>query len=166
MSVHQKCYELSKIPSGDWICQLCSAFGPAGRYLPCPLCTRRGGVMKSIDIDITKKIFEGLNPKYADFQKKNQEAGRRLLENGIKMEEGGGIEEGGRREINREEGGGKVEGGREEGGRREEEGRREEGGKEEEDDGEDDYERKLYYNFQKLKDISGNFFLIFKRKEN
>ena len=113
--------------------------------------------MKSIDIDITKKIFEGLNPKYSDFQKKNQEEEKRL-ENGRKMEEERRIEvEGRREEAERVEGGGKVEDGREEGRRREVEVRREGGIKEEEDDGEDDYERKLYYNFQKLKDISGNF---------
>lgn len=68
--MHQKCYELQRIPVGDWICALCRAFGPKGKLLRCPLCTRRGGVMKSTEVDIARPIFEGANPGYSDFQRR------------------------------------------------------------------------------------------------
>lgn len=47
ISVHQKCYGIGVIPEGDWICDVCQAFGHnQGRLLKCYLCSIRGGAMK------------------------------------------------------------------------------------------------------------------------
>eukprot|EP00826_Nyctotherus_ovalis_P028091 TRINITY_DN2210_c0_g1_i13.p1 TRINITY_DN2210_c0_g1~~TRINITY_DN2210_c0_g1_i13.p1 ORF type:complete len:606 (-),score=158.33 TRINITY_DN2210_c0_g1_i13:282-2099(-) len=47
ISVHQKCYGIGVIPEGDWICNVCQAFGHnQGRLLKCYLCSIRGGAMK------------------------------------------------------------------------------------------------------------------------
>lgn len=62
--VHQKCYEISQIPDGDWYCNLCINFGPSGKYLRCPLCTRRGGAMRECGQRSNDKFWEKLNPGY------------------------------------------------------------------------------------------------------
>lgn len=34
------------MPDGEWICDACKAFGIDGKYVRCPLCTRRGGAVR------------------------------------------------------------------------------------------------------------------------
>lgn len=67
MPVHQQCYGIVDIPSGDWICELCLNFGPEGRYLRCPLCTKRGGALKPTVLWADTQYFANLNPDYHEF---------------------------------------------------------------------------------------------------
>jgi len=54
ISVHQKCYGIDELPTGDWICDMCKEFGPKyGKVLSCPLCSIRGGAMKATLTRIT-----------------------------------------------------------------------------------------------------------------
>ena len=55
ISVHQICYDLKKLPGGDWICDVCLSFGANGRFLDCFLCDCKGGVLKECQI----KYFKG-----------------------------------------------------------------------------------------------------------
>ncbi len=58
ISVHQKCYGINELPSGDWICQVCTAFGAKqGKLLRCPLCSIRGGAMKPTDTPFDSPLF-------------------------------------------------------------------------------------------------------------
>ena len=50
ISVHQRCVGLAKVPSESWICEVCHAFGPKGRFLRCPMCTVKGGALKRTTI--------------------------------------------------------------------------------------------------------------------
>ena len=57
ISVHQKCVGLNKVPSENWICEVCQAFGPAGCNVPCPLCNIKGGALKRTSIHINQPLF-------------------------------------------------------------------------------------------------------------
>ena len=111
---------------GDWICSLCQTFGPKGKFLRCPLCTKRAGVMKSTDLDISRSIFEQTNPTYAEYQRKCVEYYKTHLPEMVYHEE-----------INEELGLNELK-------------------------NEESYEEKLYYNFQTMKEITGNIFLHLK----
>lgn len=37
---------MKKVPTGDWVCDVCKAFGPEGYKQRCFLCTKRGGAMR------------------------------------------------------------------------------------------------------------------------
>ena len=67
--VHQKCYGIPKVPDGDWYCDVCVNFGPAGKYLRCPFCTCRGGAMKEMLINSNEKYYEKTNFRYYSFHK-------------------------------------------------------------------------------------------------
>lgn len=68
MTIHQKCYDLSQIPAGDWICDLCRSFGSRGKYMPCPFCSRTGGAMKPTDYLKTQNIPNtNQNSNFHDF---------------------------------------------------------------------------------------------------
>lgn len=69
VSVHQKCYGLEEIPEGNWICDLCKAFGPKGQYLPCPFCTKRGGAMRKTHIYSFDDYWKNLNSEYYEQMK-------------------------------------------------------------------------------------------------
>lgn len=62
ISVHQKCYNILKIPEDDWICQPCSFFGEKGKMLKCPLCNCRGGAM--VRVNILSSMWKDKNPFY------------------------------------------------------------------------------------------------------
>eukprot|EP01017_Pseudomicrothorax_dubius_P031866 TRINITY_DN4114_c0_g2_i6.p1 TRINITY_DN4114_c0_g2~~TRINITY_DN4114_c0_g2_i6.p1 ORF type:complete len:443 (-),score=68.49 TRINITY_DN4114_c0_g2_i6:812-2140(-) len=67
ISVHQKCYGIMAIPQDDWICSLCQAFGPKGKYLRCPLCSKRSGALKPTHLPSTHAIWANFNPNYHRF---------------------------------------------------------------------------------------------------
>lgn len=67
MPVHQQCYGIVNIPKGDWICDLCLNFGPEGKYLRCPLCTKRGGALKPTVLWADTYYFANLNPEFHEF---------------------------------------------------------------------------------------------------
>lgn len=58
ISVHQSCYLLHKFPAGNWVCDLCRKFGPSGRFVACPLCPIKGGVMRETQFKCTNSIFQ------------------------------------------------------------------------------------------------------------
>lgn len=64
ISVHQKCYGISDLPTEDWICDLCLEFGASGQYLKCPLCQQRGGALKKSQLTSETNLFLKLNPNY------------------------------------------------------------------------------------------------------
>ena len=65
--MHQQCYGLVKVPKGDWICDLCLYVGSKGKYLRCPLCTKRGGAMKPTVLWADTQHFASLNPEFHEF---------------------------------------------------------------------------------------------------
>lgn len=67
ISLHQRCVGLVKVPSESWICDVCLAFGPKGRWLPCALCTVKGGALKRTTISSDTAIFKETNPSYHEF---------------------------------------------------------------------------------------------------
>jgi bromodomain and PHD finger-containing protein 1 len=67
ISVHQRCYGIPKIPNDDWICEVCQNFGNEGRYLRCPLCSKRGGAMKRTTFRCDTPYFANLNPVFHDY---------------------------------------------------------------------------------------------------
>lgn len=69
MSVHQDCYGIIEVPKGDWICKLCLEFGPNGKYMRCPLCTKRAGALKPTKLAATTNLFEHINPEYHAYLK-------------------------------------------------------------------------------------------------
>ena len=72
ITVHQLCYRLSAVPSADWICDLCLQHKEKGRYMACPLCTRRGGAMAETDCPVSDQFLIGVNPELARFAKGNR----------------------------------------------------------------------------------------------
>lgn len=62
ITVHQRCYRLNEVPSQDWICNLCLEFKDKGRYLRCPMCTRRGGAMVKSNCLVWSEHLRGVNP--------------------------------------------------------------------------------------------------------
>lgn len=67
VSVHQHCYGLLNIPNDDWFCLLCRTYGPQGKFMRCPLCTKRGGAMKPCSLRITDATWSMNNPSYGQF---------------------------------------------------------------------------------------------------
>eukprot|EP00826_Nyctotherus_ovalis_P044485 TRINITY_DN4803_c0_g1_i5.p1 TRINITY_DN4803_c0_g1~~TRINITY_DN4803_c0_g1_i5.p1 ORF type:complete len:450 (+),score=140.32 TRINITY_DN4803_c0_g1_i5:108-1457(+) len=62
LSVHQKCYGIAHIPSEDWICDGCAAFGARGRkLLRCALCPVRGGAIKPTTTSVRDPFFSSKN---------------------------------------------------------------------------------------------------------
>lgn len=55
ISVHQACYVMKKVPTGDWICDVCRGFGDKGYLLRCFLCTKRGGIMKPTNLAVNNE---------------------------------------------------------------------------------------------------------------
>ena len=58
ISLHQRCVGLMKVPTENWVCDLCLAFGPKGRWLRCALCTVKGGALKRTTISSDTQIFK------------------------------------------------------------------------------------------------------------
>jgi len=69
ISVHQKCYGIPTVPHDDWICDLCQSFQENGRYLRCPLCTKRGGAMKPTNLRADCTVFENQNQPFHNWIK-------------------------------------------------------------------------------------------------
>lgn len=61
VTVHQQCYRLASVPTTEWVCDLCQAFKEQGRYLACPMCTRKGGVMVETNCPSDLEYFKGVN---------------------------------------------------------------------------------------------------------
>ena len=57
-TLHQRCVGLMKVPTENWVCDLCLAFGPKGRWLRCALCTVKGGALKRTTISSDTQIFK------------------------------------------------------------------------------------------------------------
>lgn len=70
ISLHQRCVGLTKVPADSWICEVCTAFGPSGINVPCPLCNVRGGALKRTSIHIQNPLFKETNPGYHEYAKK------------------------------------------------------------------------------------------------
>lgn len=70
ISLHQRCVGLTKVPSDNWVCEVCAAFGPAGINVPCPLCQVKGGALKKTSIHISNPLFKDTNPSFHEFSKK------------------------------------------------------------------------------------------------
>lgn len=70
ISVHQKCFVMKEIPKGNWICDLCIAYGPNGIHMQCPLCWKRGGVMRRCNIESYSEFWKTKNPDYAKLMAK------------------------------------------------------------------------------------------------
>jgi hypothetical protein len=66
VSVHQSCYDLKSIPEGDWICDVCVAFGENGKYLSCPFCSCRGGVLRQSKVLVNSEFMKKMNSNYFD----------------------------------------------------------------------------------------------------
>lgn len=66
LSVHQKCYGIAHIPSEDWICDGCAAFGASRKKLRCALCPVAGGAMKPTTISVRDPFFSSKNPLHCD----------------------------------------------------------------------------------------------------
>lgn len=64
ISFHQRCYGIAQIPEGNWICDLCKHFGPAGRFVRCALCTRRGGCLRRVNIPAISDFWKQRNSSY------------------------------------------------------------------------------------------------------
>ena len=44
---HMKCYGITRVPAGDWVCEVCRVFGREGASgLPCAFCPVKGGGLK------------------------------------------------------------------------------------------------------------------------
>ena len=69
---HQQCYGLPYVPEGNWVCELCKYYGPAGRSMMCSLCPRRGGCMRRIDIASTSECWRRLSPVYFNYMKQEK----------------------------------------------------------------------------------------------
>jgi hypothetical protein len=65
--VHQKCYGIAKVPDGDWFCEVCITFGPEGKFVRCPFCTRRGGAMRETSFGSHDKFWQTRNLSYYNF---------------------------------------------------------------------------------------------------
>lgn len=65
ITVHQQCYRLKDVPASDWVCDLCQAFESKGRFMACPMCTRRGGAMVKTDCLSTDPYIRENNPVFA-----------------------------------------------------------------------------------------------------
>lgn len=70
MSVHQECYGIKKIPSGEWVCELCQEHQELGRLMRCPLCPCRGGVLRRTITPSNKSFFSGKNESYTEYFRK------------------------------------------------------------------------------------------------
>ena len=57
------------MPADTWVCDLCSAFGPAGVNVPCPLCNMKGGALKRTTIHIDTGLFKDINHEFHNFTK-------------------------------------------------------------------------------------------------
>ncbi len=66
ITVHEACARVKVDRNHDWICDVCKYFESNGRYLPCALCTRRGGIMKQSDTRSDDLILKSLNPIYVN----------------------------------------------------------------------------------------------------
>ena len=65
--VHRRCYGLKDVPDGNWVCELCLQFGPAGRFMRCAFCQRVGGCMLPTNLDSTDCRLEAVNSDYFRF---------------------------------------------------------------------------------------------------
>ena len=77
------CYGINKVPENDWICDLCKCFKEKGKYVRCPLCTCRSGILKQVNILGSSDIFKEINPSFHNFikNKSNQNLVIENLEN-------------------------------------------------------------------------------------
>ena len=58
MAVHQSCYGIEEVPSGDWYCISCTVLGKnKGRNLKCCLCPKYGGALKPTTVLSKDPIF-------------------------------------------------------------------------------------------------------------
>ena len=49
--MHQQCYGIEEVPTGDWVCDVCVKYEKKeDKSLPCPFCSIRGGAMKSCQV--------------------------------------------------------------------------------------------------------------------
>jgi hypothetical protein len=80
VSVHQSCYGMSNIPEGDWICDLCIKFGVKGKYVRCPLCDCRGGILRRSKIKSINSFFLRHNKDYYNFSSSRQKESRANIE--------------------------------------------------------------------------------------
>jgi hypothetical protein len=64
ISFHQRCYGISPIPEGNWICDLCKYHGAEGRFMRCALCTRKGGCLRRVNIEARSEFWKQRNPTY------------------------------------------------------------------------------------------------------
>lgn len=55
------------MPNNDWICDLCTSFGYNGKYLRCPVCTRRGGAMRKSETNGSLVFWKNINPNLYEF---------------------------------------------------------------------------------------------------
>jgi hypothetical protein len=76
ISFHQRCYGITNLPEGSWICDLCKYYGPEGRFVRCALCSRRGGCLRRTNIEARSEFWKTRNPIYyeAMMQKPSDES--------------------------------------------------------------------------------------------